>query len=287
MADNYVTPYQGEINNSAIMVTDQWAYAYQGPPKGAVMVNNEWVYGGGGSGSKREDNYALISRRSQKIAHIIPDCVVEESHDDRLQITSHPVESGAEISDHAFKQNMTIEMRIAFSDSTPQGRNNGKSVGQAGRAKEKYDALVSLQATREPFTVSTSKRMYRNMLVSGIIETNDARSRYTTPITLRLQEVRITNVLMSSSGEVSAPPADQANPETTAPQHDAGNIGTIEGGGSFTTTGPSGQENMSIYPQGSGFSEGGVPSLNNPATGGTETAFWSTAPLPPSRPGGI
>lgn len=266
------------------LVTDQWAYAYQGAPRGAVMVNNEWVYGSG-AGSKREDNYALIARRSQHIASIIPDCVVEESHDDRLQITSHPVESGAEISDHAFKQNMTIEMRIAFSDSTPHGTRDqyGKAIGQVGAAREKYEQLVALQAAREPFTVATSKRLYRNMLVSGIIETNDARSRYTTPITLRLQEVRITNVLMSSSGEVTSAPADQANPETTAPQQDAGTIGTNPAGGNFSTTGPSGQENMSVAPQGSGFSEGGVPSLNNPATGGTETSFWSTAPLPPTR----
>ena len=273
----------------SVMVTDQWAYAYQGPPKGAVMVNNEWVYGGGGAGSKREDNYALISRRSQHISTIIPDCVVEETHDDRLQITTHPVESGAEVADHAYKQNMTIEMRIAFSDSSHHGTRDqkGKAIGQVGGAREKYEKLVQLQSTREPFTVATSKRVYRNMLVAGIVEVNDARSRYTTPITLRLQEVRITDVRMSGSGEVTSSPEDQANPETTAPQTDAGNIGTKPGEGSFSTTGPSGQENLTISPQGSGFSEGGVPSLNNPATGGTETSFWSTAPLPPSRPAGI
>ena len=224
MAENNVYPYQGQQLNS-VMVTDQWAYAYQGPPKGAVMVANEWVYGGGGAGSKREDNYALISRRSQHIANIIPDCVVEETHDDRLQITSHPVESGAEVSDHAYKQNMTIEMRIAFSDSTHHGTRDqyGKPIGQVGGARERYEQLLGLQAAREPFTVATSKRLYRNMLVLGITEVNDARSRYTTPITLRLQEVRITDVT-AGSGEVTAPAADQANPETTAPQQTTGTV---------------------------------------------------------------
>lgn len=283
MANNTVYPYQGQPLNS-VMVTDQWAYAYQGPPRGAVMVNDEWVYGSGG-GSKREDNYALIARRSQHIANIIPDCVIEETHDDRLQITSHPVESGAEVSDHAYKQNMTIEMRIAFSDSTHHGTRDqyGKNVGQVGGARERYEQLVALQAIREPFTVATSKRLYRNMLVLGITEVNDARSRYTTPITLRLQEVRITDVTMSGSGEVTAPPSEQANPETTAPQQDAGTVTPAPAEGNFSTTGPSGQAGLTIAPQGSGFSEGGVPSLNNPATGGTETSFWSTAPLPPTR----
>ena len=227
MADNWIAPYQGNPQ-SATMVTDQWAYAYQGPPRGAVMVNDEWVYSGGGAGAQRDDNYALITSRSQHIANIIPDCVVEETHDDRLQITSHPVESGAEISDHAFKQNMTIEMRIAFSDSSHRGGRDrtGKPIGQGGRARDKYNELLSLQARREPFNVATSKRLYRNMLVSGIIETNDARSRYTTPITLRLQEVRITDVNMGS-GEVSAPVQDQASPQTTAVPT---SLGTVKAG---------------------------------------------------------
>ena len=85
---------------------------------------------------------------------------------------------------------------------------------------------MSLQARREPFNVATSKRLYRNMLVSGIIETNDARSRYTTPITLRLQEVRITDVNMGS-GEVSAPVQDQASPQTTAVPT---SLGTVKAG---------------------------------------------------------
>src|SRR4029077_19725214 len=54
----------------------------------------------------------------RKIGTIIPDVTIEESHSDRLTVTQHPVASGSQIADHAYKMPATITMRVGFSNSS-------------------------------------------------------------------------------------------------------------------------------------------------------------------------
>lgn len=57
-------------------------------------------------------------RRS--IGDIVANITVEERHTDELQITTHPVESGAPITDHAFKRPAELTLRLGWSNSVPQ-----------------------------------------------------------------------------------------------------------------------------------------------------------------------
>jgi hypothetical protein len=57
----------------------------------------------------RGEPVLIQPRRS--LGGLYPDVVVEESHDDALEITEHPVEQGASISDHAFKKPQTVTIR--------------------------------------------------------------------------------------------------------------------------------------------------------------------------------
>jgi hypothetical protein len=54
----------------------------------------------------RVNGYSVdtFNLQSRKIGVIIPDVVVSEKHSDTLEITEHPVETGAAISDHAYKR---------------------------------------------------------------------------------------------------------------------------------------------------------------------------------------
>jgi hypothetical protein len=45
---------------------------------------------------------------------MIPDVVVSEKHSDTLEITEHPVETGAAISDHAYKRPSEVVMEVGF-----------------------------------------------------------------------------------------------------------------------------------------------------------------------------
>lgn len=146
-----------------------------------------------------DDAYALISFSTRAIAVLVPDAVIEETSRDQLVITSHPVESGAAISDHAFKMPAQVEMRCGWSDS---------SGGYRGYSRQMYAALQVLQDIRQPFTVFTGKRAYSNMLVASIEVTTTEQTENALFATVGLQQVIIANTTTTSapnSAMASAP----------------------------------------------------------------------------------
>ena len=86
------------------------------------------------------------------------DVVVSEEHEDTLTIAKHPVEQGANISDHAYRNPCKVVIRGASSEST-----YGLPVWDPYNATL-YNALLALQNAREPFDIVTGKRKYGNML---------------------------------------------------------------------------------------------------------------------------
>jgi hypothetical protein len=153
----------------------------------------------------RDDSVALIFGIRRRIGFVVPDVVIEEQQRDELSITQHPVEKGSPISDHAFKNPVRVDMSCGFSDST-------RGVGWS---REAYEALLELQIKREPFSVTTGKRTYKNMLVKGIAAATDQRSEHSLMATVSLEEVIIVSTSSTSS-------SDQASPESTAPSSDQG-----------------------------------------------------------------
>jgi len=162
-----------------------------------------------------DDNAAVIFTQNVKIGQIVPDCVVEETYEDRIQITSHPVEKGAHISDHAFKMARGIEMRIGWAD----GKTN---QGYPRRSLDQYNKLLELQKSLEPLDVSSGKQMYKNMLIQTISMTNDQKMKHAVVAVVRLIEVRFAN----ARDEIkSSPPATaQTAPQTSQPPTSQGPV---------------------------------------------------------------
>jgi hypothetical protein len=57
----------------------------------------------------------LFQQQSRRIGLIIPSVVISEKHSDTLEITEHPVETGAPVSDHAYKRPSEVVMEVGFS----------------------------------------------------------------------------------------------------------------------------------------------------------------------------
>ena len=156
--------------------------------------------GPGGIGLSVE--FGLFSGGGRSIDTIVPHAIFEEVHRDDLFITDHPVETGAAISDHAFKKPSSVEMRCGWSDAT---------AASDGYVREVYAELLALQKRREPFDVSTGKRAYTNMLLSGIGLTTDESSEFALMVNATLREVIIT----STSSTNTTPTAAQRDPQRT------------------------------------------------------------------------
>jgi hypothetical protein len=200
----------------------------------------------------------MISTGARYIGTIIPDVTVEEVHSDTLRITDHPVETGAAISDHAFHLPYEVQMRIGFSDSTHQA---------VGFVKMIYQTFIALQQSREPFSVSTGKRLYSNMLIQSMQVTTDEASEYSLNMTVQLREIIITNTQATQT-----PTANQATPSQTASQSDQGSQSVDP------PTNPTGVPSFPSASSSPGWQPGdeGPPPPSPPS--------WPTPPAPPAPP---
>lgn len=67
---------------------------------------------------------SIVIRPARKIGPLSAQVTISESHSDELEITQHPVEQGAAISDHAFKRPAELTIVCAWSNSPPGNGSN-------------------------------------------------------------------------------------------------------------------------------------------------------------------
>lgn len=154
-------------------------------------------------------------RPARQLGGITFDAWLEESHEDSLTITDHPVEQGASISDHAYLKPRTVTLRYGVSDVPPPGE---ALTDGARRSIAVYEKLLELQGSREPFNLVTGKRLYRNMLIETLSTVTDASSDNAMIVTIDCREVIIVNTAVTSL----PPRTRHANPNKTGGTTDTG-----------------------------------------------------------------
>jgi hypothetical protein len=158
---------------------------------------------------------------------------ISEEHHDETQITDHPVEQGATISDHAYRMPSRLRMRMGWSGAMA---GTGVSIfgiqvptlagvfgldGYAGSAflQSVYAELLGVQSNRELLTIYTGKRSYTNMLIATI----DERTTQETENVLIL-DVMFREIILVNTQVVQAPlnAATAADPQTATPTTQGG-----------------------------------------------------------------
>ena len=150
----------------------------------------------------------------RQIGGIVAQVTIEEEHLDELEITQHPVEQGAAITDHSFKKPARLVVRVGWSRSGGP-RFLGAQFGV-------YAQLLSLQASRQPFSVYTGRRVYGvpnpNMLISSIEVITDEKTAHALMATVRMQEVILvsTQTVDLSTATGLGTSGNQLMPQSTA-----------------------------------------------------------------------
>lgn len=175
---------------------------------------------------------ALFSPR-RRIGPIVAQVTIEESHNDELIVTEHPVENGAPITDHAYKKPSDVTIRVGWSNSSIPSLVNsvenffsvflGNEFTGLSYSQEAYQKILELQAKREPFDLVTGKRSYQNMIIRSCSTTTDKETENSFIATLVCREVLIVNTQV-----VSITPRDvHKTPQATAPVEDMGTRPTV------------------------------------------------------------
>lgn len=118
---------------------------------------------------------------SRAIGPVPITCVVSESHTSEIDITSNPIETGAEVHDHAY----ILPKRVTL------------DIGDS-RAAATFAALMQFQESRVPFTLVTGLSVYRNMLIKAINADRDRTNAYILRATVELQEVIIVDTAFAA-----------------------------------------------------------------------------------------
>lgn len=162
--------------------------------------------------------------RPRSIAGFVADVTVEEDHTDELEITRFPTEQGAAITDHSFKQPAVVRILCGYSSSS---RSSG---GDPNYVQQVYDQFLTLQASRETFTIYTGKRIYDNMLIRRLhTKSNDKEEN------VAMLDVECQEILITTTQTVTVPPASSMkNPQNNAATSNAG-AQSLQPGGSFNS----------------------------------------------------
>lgn len=206
-------------------------------------------------------NVALAMTGDRVIGDLYPHIVMEEVHEDRLQITVHPIETGTPVTDHAFPMPYTVEIRCGWSNST---------AATEGFVQAVYQQLLQLQASRVPFSIRTGKRPYTSMLMASLGVKTDSDSEFSLMVIIFAQQIVITNTQTTSAS--SSPMTGGSSQIGSAPVGTGGvgkpgELGTpIDGGASPAPAG-------SVTPD----STGAITWPNDPALTGTLLLTPSTS----------
>lgn len=125
---------------------------------------------------------AVSFRPKRKIGNFTATITIEESATDDLEITQHPVQDGAAITDHAYMQPAKLNIHAQWQDTSDTPLD------------ELYTKLRDLQASKVPMDVVTGKRIYKNMLIKTLAETTNKDTNGLLNITATLQQIIITAV---------------------------------------------------------------------------------------------
>lgn len=121
------------------------------------------------------------------------DAIFSTQHNTSINITSHPIQTGADISDHAYVEPNKLTFDIGMSD-VMQSYLQGQYSDNSSRSVSAYKKLRELQSQRLPITIVTKLGTYKNMMIETISSTDDNKTTYGLRATITLKQIFVVNV---------------------------------------------------------------------------------------------
>lgn len=150
----------------------------------------------------------------RSVGPIVIDCTVQEQAVDELEITSHPVQRSANISDHAIDKPGVITFRAAWSNSSLE------AGGNPGYAQDIYDQMLALKKSKEPISVVSGKRTIDTALIRTVAWANDHTTDQALFLDITIQEILLVDTVVAAVPSAAV----QASPQKTAATTQSGNI---------------------------------------------------------------
>lgn len=134
------------------------------------------------------------------------DAVLRTEHNLQRQITQHPIQTGANISDHSFQLPSRLIMEIGMSDvmGTYASLSTSYVWSSLDKSVNAYQILVALMETGQTFDVFTRLNVYHNMIISNITTQEDYKTRYGLIAVITFQEIIMVDVAQLKVSAIEA-----------------------------------------------------------------------------------
>lgn len=121
---------------------------------------------------------------------IVLDASLREEHELRFAKTTHPIESGAQVTDHLMELPRALTMDVVMTTHTDTLLPNT----QATRHKRLHQRLIDLARARTPFDVVTSLGVYTGMVFTSIRTPRTLETSNALIVTCTLEKIEIAIV---------------------------------------------------------------------------------------------
>jgi len=138
------------------------------------------------------------------------DAFLREEHTSTLKVTEHPIQTGANVVDHAYIEPARLVMDIGMSDAQESLVIDQFSGGYT-KSVQAYQTLLKLQKSRLPLKVFTRLNLYQNMVIESLTVNEDYKTLYGLRCTVTLREIMVVEVTTTT---VSARPQTSGNTST-------------------------------------------------------------------------
>jgi hypothetical protein len=228
---------------------------------GSQVVAGQGISGGVGAG--------------QTSTTYVFDAVLVAAHRQEVVVTKYPVQTGANISYHAYIMPAQVVLEIGMSDAM-DAFVAGVWTGAATKSASAFKVLSQLKNTRQPLTLSTRLYTYSNMVITSVTAEETSKTISSLRARVTFEEVFVANAGATTTGGSARPQDTQSTPQ-----------GTVTGQSVDTTTSTQyGVPACSIasLPVGSDYvCTGQVMSSNTAATGDTAIGAGNASSVPTSN----
>jgi hypothetical protein len=120
------------------------------------------------------------------------DAVVRINHNQRIRITEHPVQTGANISDHAYIEPARVTLDIRMSDAM-DSYSAGMWNGGPTKSVSAYQTLLALGFARSLLVLTTRLRTYTNVVIENIEADDTVKTIYGLSCRVTFKEIFLAN----------------------------------------------------------------------------------------------
>ena len=197
------------MNSSSLYVPSNWQNP--APPEKVVITfpgqPSTPQYSSSASGS----NVALPP--SQTLYAF--DAEMEVAHEQRIEKTVHPVQTGASISDHAYIIPARLVLDVGMSDAIDAYYSPSTWSGSMSKSVSAYLTMLALQFSRIPLSISTRLRTYTSMIIVSLAPRDTYKTITGLRMRIEFEQIFVADVFQST---------DSARPQETGTT----NQGTVD-----------------------------------------------------------